>query len=247
MQLRAIATDVDRTLTDETQAIDLDAIRTIRLLERAGVPVILSSGRDIIALGTLAPYLGASGVVVAEDGAIIGRFGTMHYQTRLLARPERAHAAVAALEAEFGADVQVLPVPSRFASLVLTKALDLEAANRFLAERGLGAKVIDSGLSFELADADVDKGTGLIEAAAMLGVRVADIAAIGDSPNDIGMFRVAGWSAAVGNAEAGVKAAATYACRLPYGQGFVEAVRHAVNLFRPDLAALPWPEPVAAS
>ena len=241
MKLRAIATDIDRTLTDDALVMDLDAIRVIRQLEAAGLPVILASGRDIIALGTLAPYLGTSGVVVAEDGAVVGRFGPMSYQTRLLGRPERVQAALTALKEAFGSDVQVVPIPSRLASLVLVRCLDLEAANRFLKESGLAAKLLDSGLSFELADADVDKGTGLVEAAALLGIGVGDVAAIGDSPNDLDMFRVAGWSAAVGNAEAQVKAEATYTCVLPHGQGFVEAVREVVSLFRPDLAGLPWP------
>ncbi len=89
----------------------------------------------------------------------------------------------------------------------------------------------------------MNKGTGLVEAAAILGIGVGDVAAVGDSPNDLDMFRVAGWSAAVGNAEAQVKAEATYTCALPHGQGFVEAVREVVSLFRPDLVGLPWPEP----
>ncbi len=36
MKLRAIATDIDRTLTDDALVMDLDAIRVIRLLEGAG-------------------------------------------------------------------------------------------------------------------------------------------------------------------------------------------------------------------
>ncbi len=247
MDLQAIATDVDRTLTDDDLVLDLEAVRAIRLLEKAGVRVVLCSGRDVVALGALATYLGTSGVVVAEDGAVVGRFGPAHYQVRTLARPERVHQARAVLEEAFGPAVQVVPVPSRLASLVLTRALDAEAANRLLAERCLPARVVDSGLAFELADAGVDKGTGLGEAASMLGVRLAGVAAIGDSPNDLDLFRVAGWSAAVGNAPPDVRSQATYACRLPGGQGFCEAVRHAVRLFRPDLAGLPWPQPEEAT
>jgi len=47
----------------------------------------------------------------------------------------------------------------------------------------------------------------------------------------------------VGSAEAQVKGEATYTCALPHGQGFVEAVREVVSLFRPDLTGLPWPGP----
>ncbi len=243
MKLRAVATDVDRTLTDDALVMDIDAIRTLRVLEGAGIPVVLCSGRDVIALGALAHYLGTSGVVVAEDGALVGRFSASHYQTQLLADPSRARDALEVLRERFGADVQVVPIPSRLASFVLTRGLDREAANALLAERGIRAKVVDSSLSFELADKDVDKGTGLVEAAAMLGIRPEDMIAVGDSPTDLDMFRVAGWGAAVGNSHDEVKAGATYVCERPHGQGFIEAVRRAIELFRPELAGLPWPEP----
>jgi len=243
VRLGAVAADVDRTLTNDDLVLDLDAVRVIRLLEGAGVPVILCSGRDVIALGALAQYLGTSGVIVAEDGAILGRFGPTHYRTRLLARPERVHAALAVLEEAFPSQLEVIQVPSRLASFVLSRVLDRAAANRLLAEKGIKAKVVDSSLTFELADGEVDKGSGLVEAAAMLGVDPADVVAVGDSPTDVDMFRVAGWSAAVANAPPEVKAEADYVCTLPHGQGFVEAVRRAVELFRPDLAGLPWPEP----
>lgn len=241
MKLRAIAVDVDRTLTDEALLLDLDAIRVIRLLEAAGIPVVLCSGRDIIALGALAHYLGTNGLVVAEDGAVLGRFTAAHYDARLLAKPERAHQGLTALQEALGSAIQVIPVPSRLASFVLTRTFDRATANRILAARGIEAKVADSALSFQLADRDIDKGTGLVEAAARLGIEVGEMMAVGDSLTDVDMFRVAGWSAAVGNASAEVKAEAAYACAAPYGQGFIEAVRRAVDLFRPDLAGLSWP------
>ncbi|RJQ07390.1 MAG: phosphoglycolate phosphatase [Bacillota bacterium] len=243
MELKAVATDVDRTLTDDNLLMDLDAIRTIRLLEAARIPVILSSGRDATALAALAPYLGTSGTVVAEDGAVVGRFGPSHYHTRVLARPERVREALAALREEFGPDIQVVPVPSRVASVVLTRALDPGPVTHFLREKGLPAQLIDSGLSYELADVDVNKGTGLVEAAASLGIRPEQVAAVGDSPNDIDMFAAAGWSAAVGSASDEVKGAATFVASAPHGQGFCEAVRAVILRFRPELAGLPWPAP----
>jgi len=162
---------------------------------------------------------------------------------RVLARPERVKEALAALREEFGPDIQVVPVPSRVASVVLTRALDPGRVRKFLGEKGLPAQLIDSGLSYELADADVNKGTGLVEAALSLGIRPDQIAAVGDSPNDIEMLAAAGWSAAVSNASGEVKASATFVTSASHGQGFCEAVRVAVSRFRPELAGLPWPAP----
>ncbi len=246
MGFKALATDVDRTLTDDDLLLDLQAVRTIRLLEEAGVRVILLSGRDLATVGSLALYLGACGLVAAEDGALVGSLGgAFGFSLRMMADVGRVRAGLAALKEAFGAKVREYHIPARVASLVLSRELDLAAANDLLARRGVPAKVVDSGLACELCDADVDKGRGLIEAAASLGVDPADVAAVGDNFNDVEMFEAAGWSAAVANAPEDVKARADYVCRHPYGRGFVEAVRRAVELFRPDLAGLPWPDPEA--
>lgn len=243
MKLKAIATDVDRTLTDDRERLDLNAVRTIRLLEEAGVPVILCSGRDMSSVGTLSLYMGAMGLVVCEDGALVGSMGgVLHWMVRPLADRDRVDRGLGVLREAYGSAVQVIPIPARVLSYVLLRTLDQEAANRLLAERETGARLLDSGLAFELADSGVDKGRGLIEAAGLINLDVSEIAAVGDNFNDIDMFRVVGWSAAVANAPDAVKAEAAYVCRRPHGQGFVEAVREVVGRYRPDLARLDWPK-----
>lgn len=241
MRLRAIATDIDHTLTDERHLLDLDAVRVIRLLEAAGLPVILASGRDLTSLGTLGVYVGTCGLVVAEDGGIVGNLRPESFGVRPLADPSRVHEALAALKGAFGGRVQVVPIPARVVSLVLLRTIDRDEANAFLEAEGLRARVLDSGLAYELADADVDKGRGLAEAVSTLGLAPAEVAAIGDNHNDVEMFRTAGWSAAVANAPDEVKDEAGYVCAASHGQGFIEAVRRALELYRPDLARLPWP------
>jgi hypothetical protein len=54
------------------------------------------------------------------------------------------------------------------------------------------------------------KGVALQVACADLGIETADVVAFGDSDNDIEMFKVAGASVAMGQADDVVKAAATY-------------------------------------
>ena len=64
------------------------------------------------------------------------------------------------------------------------------------------ASVTRSGTSslVEIAAPGVTKATGLAAVAAELGIEAADIAAVGDMPNDVAMLRWAGHSFAVGNA-----------------------------------------------
>lgn len=62
----------------------------------------------------------------------------------------------------------------------------------------------------EIVAEGVDKSTGLVQLAADLGVGPDAMAAIGDGPNDLGMFAHVGTSVAMANASDAVKAAATW-------------------------------------
>ena len=62
------------------------------------------------------------------------------------------------------------------------------------------------------------KGAGMQHACRILGVPVENSVAIGDSENDLDMFRHAGWSVAMGNASPAVQAQADWVTA-PAGQG----------------------------
>jgi Cof subfamily protein (haloacid dehalogenase superfamily) len=72
------------------------------------------------------------------------------------------------------------------------------------------ATVTQSGLGYlELTAPGVDKGSGLAIVAAELGVAATDVCVFGDMPNDLPMFRWAGWRrVAVANAHPAVLAVA---------------------------------------
>jgi len=93
------------------------------------------------------------------------------------------------------------------------------------------ARLVDFDVICVLNDIDVNKGTGLREAATILGIQPENIVAIGDNFNDLDMFAVAGYSIAVGNAPQVVKEQVDYACSACFGAGFCEGVRHALERF----------------
>ncbi|MCG5213674.1 HAD hydrolase family protein [Streptosporangium soli] len=72
-----------------------------------------------------------------------------------------------------------------------------------------GATLVRSADSYlEVLPAGATKGAALRELAALRGVRLEEIAAIGDNPNDLDMIGVAGLGAAVGDGHPDVRAAA---------------------------------------
>ena len=54
----------------------------------------------------------------------------------------------------------------------------------------------------------MDKGVGLADLCAQMGLTLADAVAVGDSANDVGMLKVAGLSACMANGTPDAKAAA---------------------------------------
>ena len=77
--------------------------------------------------------------------------------------------------------------------------------------------------------AGVDKGEGLKIASKMLGIKPLEVAAIGDSENDIKMFDVSGFSYAVRNADERLKKRANMIVHGKYGEGVSEAFEHILN------------------
>ncbi len=69
--------------------------------------------------------------------------------------------------------------------------------------------ITDAGFTdFEIMRPGVDKGAGLTQLAQLLGLCMAEVAAVGDSGNDLPMLRCAGLSVAMANASDAVRAAA---------------------------------------
>ncbi len=77
-----------------------------------------------------------------------------------------------------------------------------------------------------VTSARADKGAALASACAYLGVSPDTVLAFGDAENDLSMFRVAGASVAMGQADARVKQAAT-AITLPHDEdGVAHVIEH---------------------
>lgn len=71
---------------------------------------------------------------------------------------------------------------------------------------------------------DANKGQVVIKLAEMLGITPAEVATIGDGPNDILMFRESGVSIAMGNGSPEVQASANYVTASSEDEGFAKAI-----------------------
>lgn len=92
---------------------------------------------------------------------------------------------------------------------------------------GLGAQVSNPNF-LEITRADVDKAAGLTRYCGRRGIPLGDVVAIGDGPNDLGMFACVGTSIAPANARPEVLRAATMLTRANDDDGVAFALRSLV-------------------
>jgi Cof subfamily protein (haloacid dehalogenase superfamily) len=78
----------------------------------------------------------------------------------------------------------------------------------------------------EVTAAGVDKGSGITPLARRLGVPLAAVAAVGDGPNDLGLFAAVGHPVAMGQAGPEVQAAAEWVTGAVTDDGVARALAH---------------------
>jgi len=220
MNYKALATDVDGTLTSKAHGISTGAIQAIRDLEARRIPVILASARPYPILNILREYLGTSGAIVCENGGHVDYGG----ESRLLGNNEEVHEAYRRLKEVHGDRVQEAWTNRyNMVDLAMERTIEREKVLTVLSEFPR-LRLIDSGFFYHVLARDVDKGKGLRVAAEMMGVKSSEIVAIGDSEVDMELLQEAGYGVAVGDASDELKEIADLVTKGENGEGFREAV-----------------------
>ena len=221
--LRAVACDVDGTITDRYRRVSLPAIACIRDLTDHGVEVVLASGNTACFLDAIARMVGTSGTIIAENGGVyrIGFSGEL----RVLGDRRESLAAYRVLEAYYrkkGVELELYGEQYRFSDVAFARTVPPEEVREVM--RDLGVRVLDTGFAIHLQPPGISKGLALRKLAADLGIPAEEFLTVGDSENDVEMIEFAGIGVAVANARDAVKAAADYVSEKGDGDGFVEAV-----------------------
>ena len=228
--LRAVACDVDGTITDSHRRINTAAIACIRNLVERGVEVVLASGNTSCFMDGLSRMIGTSGTSIAENGGVyrIGFAGSLHIEGD---RGE-ALAAYRVLEEYYrkkGVSLELYGEKYRFSDVAFARTVPPGEVREVM--RDLGVKVLDTGFAIHLQPKGISKGLALRKLAADMGVPVQEFLAIGDSENDLEMIEAAGVGVAVANATHAVRAAADYVTEKRDGDGFVEAMTRYLPYF----------------
>jgi phosphoglycolate phosphatase (TIGR01487 family) len=226
--LPPLTVDIDGTLTDDTRAVDP---RVFPVLQSWPSTIVIATGKAMPYPVALCEFLGLETRVIAENGGVVvpGRerdaiflADTEAIESLAAAYRERGHS--------LGWGSADLVNRWRATELAVSRESPLDPLADLADEYGL--TVVDTGYAYHVHSASVDKGVGLSRMAAELGRETRDFAFVGDSPNDVPGFEVAGIAVTVDNAPDAVKSQADYSTPGAYGDGFLDAVEWLSERYR---------------
>lgn len=215
--MKAIAIDIDGTITDQNRKICVNAINALRKAEDNGYPIILVTGNVLCAAKMVAVMIGTSGGIVSENGGFI--------QTRkknlILGDIEKCKPAYNFLKSKY--DVEKTEFSNiRLSEIAIVRNIDVNIVKETV--KDFDVEVYDTKFAIHLTDPEVNKGKSLEIVAKDMGITLDEIMAIGDSENDLEFLEVAGFKVAVRNADKELKENTDYVTKKPYGDGAAEAI-----------------------
>lgn len=174
----------------------------VRYLVLCGGAVLYDmAAEDFLAVHTLADEAYALAQEIQEGVLQVGLqvFGPRDVYTL---RDHAIFAQKAVQEEYSGLETPMAAIPKGWCKLMLVGEEDaLQVAKGHIGRQYPNLRAFSSGRHFcEVCPKGADKGTGLVELLHACGVPADDVAAVGDSENDLPMLRQAALPMAVGNA-----------------------------------------------
>ncbi|MCD6157296.1 MAG: phosphoglycolate phosphatase [Euryarchaeota archaeon] len=221
--LKALAFDIDGTITDDQRLLCLDAVKAIREIEKRGIMTIVATGNVLPVAYTISEFIGSSGPVIAENGGVILFKDT--FERVIVGNREKCLKVIEILEKEGITIERTLTDMCRLSEVTLVREVPVEVIKNVMLKYGIeGLNVIDTKFAIHITESCVNKGRALKIIMRRLGINPSEIAYIGDSENDVEAFQAVEYSVALANAPEWVKRRAKYVTSTPYGKGFIEAL-----------------------
>jgi len=217
---KAVAVDIDGTITDYNKKLHLEAIMALRRLEDAGIPIILATGNVRAITYGLWRFIGATGPMVCENGGVVWH---PDWDEPVI-RADGARALQCAIDMSKMIDVDAKGITTnawRESEWCLFADEDLDAVNSWVANSEYSdLSVVRTGFAIHIMEPHLSKGEGLKVALQRMGIDAKDVLAVGDAPNDIPMFELVGQSVAVGGCFDSLAEVASVVSPFPHGDTF---------------------------
>lgn len=239
MDIRLIALDMDGTLLDHEQRIPEENAEWIRRAVQEGIVVVLATGRAIFTVEPYVEQLQLASPIVLSNGSEV-RKSLCEVWTRHLLSGEQVRWLreialrmdvwywSAAVSGSYNRDNWQRTGENEQWLKFGYYTENREKLERILAE-------LEAAGQFEITNSDphnleinpkgVSKASGLREVCSRLGLTMDQVAAAGDSLNDLAMIREAGFGVAMGNAQDPVKRAADWITDTNVNNGVAKLIR----------------------
>lgn len=220
---KALAVDIDGTLTDERRRLSMRAVEEIRNLIDIGIPVVLASGNTICFLDAIGKMIGTDGDVIAENGGVYrtGYTGEKYIEGDKSLCLEGYHKIIEELKPK-GEELRLYSNEYRFSDVAFARDVEPALIKKILADTNI--QVIDTGFAIHLQSPGLSKGKALEKLAKLMKLSPSDFLVIGDSINDVSMLKIAGTSVVPANGTPEAKAAADFVMEKSYGEGTADAI-----------------------
>ena len=216
--IKAVVVDIDGTITDSKRMIQPQGIEALRQVQQKGVAVMLSSGNVLPITFGLSIFIGLKGPVIAENGGVVS-FKENVYKLNSNTLPVRAYDYLKTkVEVE-----RLFTDRWRESEVALKRTADPKIIEEIL--KGWSVVIETTGFAIHIMELGHSKMNGVRKASELIGIDTKDIAAFGDSDNDVSMLQECGVGIAVANASPAAKMAAKYVCREPHADGVIEGLR----------------------
>jgi len=229
-KIKAIAVDIDGTITDKDRKICISAIEAIRATEKINIPTIIVTGNIFFYGYATSVLIGTTGGVVAENGGVISEVHSGVQKIKVLGDIKKVENAYNYLKSQiidkYNNKYELNKVDdsdSRLSEIAIYRTIDENLIKEEL--KGFDVEVYDTQFALHITDNQINKGSSLEIIAKKQGFEMNEIMAIGDSENDIEFLANAGFKVAVANADQNLKDMADYVAINKYGDGVREAIR----------------------
>ncbi|HHT19545.1 MAG: phosphoglycolate phosphatase [Euryarchaeota archaeon] len=219
--IKAIALDVDGTITDKKRRLCSNAVEAIQNVESMGIPVIIVTGNIFAFSKFLSMLLGTTGGLVVENGGVI----QCNHDKIVLGDIKKCKKAYKHLKTIYPVK-KVEYSMERLSEIALYRTVSTKLIKEAL--KDFDVEIYDSGFAVHLTDPEVNKGSSLIKLLRTKGIHSKEVLAVGDSENDLDFLKMVGVKVAVSNANPELKAIADYVTEKPFGNGVKEALERFV-------------------
>jgi hypothetical protein len=189
MRFLALAIDYDGTLATHDR-LAAGAVAALERARRAGVRLILVTGRTFFELTRVCGRLDLFDAVVAENG------GVLHYPADDAICDEGPPPPPRLI-----AELDRRSIPFQTGRVVIGTGHSYETqVCAAMTAAGVDRRLVRNRAALMLLPAGVSKGSGVRRAIQQLGLSFHDVLAIGDAENDVELFAACGYAACPGNA-----------------------------------------------